>query len=195
MKFVNYNELIEMDAYANKFKRTIPLPHWDYIQMFLRTLRCVEKYSNERSTHGLKRLLGGYYKYKLKNLSIKLGFTIAPGCFGGGLTLYHYGSIVVNETCRAGDFCTLQSDVNISENVCLGDNVYIAPGVKILSDVSIADGVIVGANSVVTKSITEPYTTWVGVPAHKLCDKGYEDRKGEYVNKKNTKNILDKEIG
>ncbi|MDY4836179.1 MAG: hypothetical protein SO165_00225 [Lachnospiraceae bacterium] len=85
-----------------------------------------------------------------------------------GLTIWHYGSIIVNGTCKTGEFCTLKSDTNISENVTLGNNVYIAPGAKILRNVKIADGVIIGANRIVTKDILEPYTTWVGAPAKKL---------------------------
>lgn len=76
-----------------------------------------------------------------------------------------------------GAFVTIQSATNISRNVTIEDNVYIAPGAKILENVHIAEGVIVGANSVVTKSIDEPYTTWVGAPAHKLKNVGFKNRK------------------
>lgn len=55
MEPVGYNEHIRMNEYANKFKRCVPVPHWDYIQMFLVTLRCVEQYSNGSNTHGIKR--------------------------------------------------------------------------------------------------------------------------------------------
>ena len=68
----------------------------------------------------------------------------------------------------------IQSDVNISENVKIGNYVYLAPGVKVLEGVEIRERVIVGANSVVTKSIYEDNTTWVGFPAHKIKDNGYQ---------------------
>ena len=44
-------------------------------------------------------------------------------------------------------------------------------------NVKIADGVIIGANAVVTKDITEAYTSWAGVPAKKISNKGYIDRR------------------
>ena len=76
-----------------------------------------------------------------------------------------------------GQYVTIQSATNISDGVILGDNVYIAPGAKILQNVKIADGVIIGANAVVTKDITEAYTSWAGVPAKKINNKGYIDRR------------------
>lgn len=108
MKKEVYSSLIKADFYANKFKRKIPIPCWDYIQIYLQTLRKVERFSmdNDNITF-FQRIRLLFYKYKLKQISIKLGISIEPGCFGGGLTLYHYGSIVVNGSCSAGEFCTL----------------------------------------------------------------------------------------
>ncbi|OQX96825.1 MAG: hypothetical protein B6I20_13965 [Bacteroidetes bacterium 4572_117] len=54
-----------------------------------------------------------------------------------------------------------ERDVIIGNDVWLGANVVVLPGVKI------GDGAIVGAGSVVTKNI-EPYTIVTGVPAIKL---------------------------
>jgi len=54
-----------------------------------------------------------------------------------------------------------EKDVIIEDDVWLGANVVVLPGVKI------GKGAIVGAGSVVTKDI-EPYTVNAGVPAVKL---------------------------
>jgi serine O-acetyltransferase len=54
----------------------------------------------------------------------------------------------------------------------IGDNVYIAPGVKIYGGIEIAEGIAIGANSVVNKSFTEPNITIAGVPAKKIADGG-----------------------
>lgn len=89
-------------------------------------------------------------KFILRQYSVKTGISIPPYTFQGGLTLYHWGSIIVNESVR-GRYVTIQSATNISDGVIIGDNVYIAPGSKILQNVKIADGVIIGANAVVTK--------------------------------------------
>ena len=57
-----------------------------------------------------------------------------------------------------------ERDIIIGNDVWLGANVVVLPGVKI------GDGAIVGAGSVVTKNI-EPYTIVTGVPAIKLKDR------------------------
>ncbi len=54
----------------------------------------------------------------------------------------------------------------------IGDRVYIGTGARIIGKIRIADDVVVGANSVVTKDILEPGTTWAGIPAKKIADKG-----------------------
>ncbi len=66
-----------------------------------------------------------------------------------------------------GDFCTLSPGVHISGNVKLGNEVFVGTGAVILERLSISDNVVIGAGSVVTKSITEP-GVYVGVPAQKL---------------------------
>ena len=106
-------------------------------------------------------------------MSVKTGIQIGINTFGKGLGLFHYGSIVVNGSARFGDYCVIQSDVNVSAGVQGGNEIYIAPGAKILENVQIADHVIVGANAVVSKSIAEANTSWGGVPAKKISDKGF----------------------
>ncbi len=57
-----------------------------------------------------------------------------------------------------------ERDIIIGNDVWLGANVVVLPGVKI------GDGAMVGAGSVVTKDI-EPYTIVTGVPAKKLKER------------------------
>ena len=56
----------------------------------------------------------------LKFYSILSGICIPPNTFGKGLGLFHYGTIVVNPTARFGDYCGIQTGVNIAENVVGG---------------------------------------------------------------------------
>ena len=56
-----------------------------------------------------------------------------------------------------------KAGVRIADNVWLGDNVVVLPGV------SIGEGSIIGANAVVTKSIP-PYCVAVGNPARVVKD-------------------------
>lgn len=161
---------IDQDKKANGIKRKYPIIGYDYLWIYLRTMRKIEYYNSKT---GVNKLLKWFNVYRLRKLSVKTGISIPPNTFERGLTLYHWGSIVVNPRVNGGKNVTIQSDVNISENVILGDNVYIAPGVKILENVQIAEGVILGANAVVTHDIMEPYTTWVGIPAKKISNNGY----------------------
>jgi serine O-acetyltransferase len=52
----------------------------------------------------------------------------------------------------------------------IGNNVYIGTGARILGNITIAHNVVIGANSVVTKSITEQGITVAGVPAKKISN-------------------------
>lgn len=54
----------------------------------------------------------------------------------------------------------------------IGDNVFIGPGARIFGEITIADGVVIGANSVITKSFLEPYVTIAGAPARKISERG-----------------------
>ncbi len=62
----------------------------------------------------------------------------------------------------------------ISEVFRIGDNVVIGSNVCLLGPLDICDNVIIGAMSLVNKSITEP-GVYVGIPAIKVSDKTTED--------------------
>ena len=166
-------EYLEADKIANSKKTKRPKPFTDYEWRFLIALRKLESAINMYENSIFGKLIIKYRKMIWSYNSVRTGITIYPNCFGKGLTLWHYGYIVVNDTVRAGEYVTVQCGVNISENVTIGDHVYLAPGVKVLKDLRIAEHVIVGANGVVTKSIEEADTTWVGVPVKKISDTGY----------------------
>lgn len=114
-----------------------------------------------------------FYKLRLRNLSYKLGFSISENTFGPGLSIAHYGSIIVNPHCKIGKNCRIHSGVNIGANKSafdvptIGDNVYIGPGAKIFGEIHIGDNTKIGANAVVTKSF-EGNGVLVGIPAKPL---------------------------
>ncbi len=56
----------------------------------------------------------------------------------------------------------------VKKSVSIGNNVWLGLNVVVLPGVNIADGVVVGACSVVTKSIDEKNIVVVGNPAKKL---------------------------
>jgi serine O-acetyltransferase len=108
-------------------------------------------------------------KYRFRKLSIKLGYSIPINVFDYGLSLPHYGTIVVSLKARVGTNCRIHVGVNIGAHrdkaPRLGNNVYIGPGAIIFGGIEIADNVSIGANATVNKSITEPNTVVVGTPA------------------------------
>ncbi len=124
------------------------------------------------------KLVGKWHKMRFHRLSVRLGFTIPPNVFGPGLSIPHYGTIVVHGNVRAGKNCRLQEGVTIGatngshEAAVIGDNCYFGSGAKVIGAVRIADDVAVGANAVVTKDIEESGTTWAGIPAKKISDQG-----------------------
>lgn len=153
-------------------------PHFfgDEIWKFEILLRRVEYYLNCKKGV-IEAIILKYNKFRFHRLSVRLGFTIPPNVFREGLAIPHYGTIVVHANARAGRNCRLQEGVTIGstsgghEAAVIGDNCYFASGAKVIGAVHIADDVAIGAGAVVTKDITEPGTTWAGVPARKISDK------------------------
>ena len=114
------------------------------------------------------RFMKLYYRYKFSKLRYLLGISISPNCFGPGLRIAHFGSIVVYSGARIGKNCVLHTSTNIGYKngaPIIGDNVYIGPGAKIFGPITIANGVKIGANAVVNKSILEENVSVAGVPA------------------------------
>ena len=106
---------------------------------------------------------------------MRLGISIPPGVFGRGLSIAHYGSIVVNDTARVGKYCRIHSGTNIGvlgdRAPVIGDFVYIGPGAVIYGGAIVGDEVIVGANAVVGKSFVGPATLG-GAPAQVISNAG-----------------------
>ena len=171
-----YREYIRQDQIAlGRQQDKRPRFFGDEIWKLERLLRQVEYDSNCRS--GLAALVfGKSHKFRFHRLSVRLGMTIPVNAFGPGLSIPHYGTIVVHGNARIGKNCRLQEGVTIGatngshEAAVIGDNCYFGSGAKVIGAVRIADDVCVGANAVVTADITEPGTTWAGAPARKISD-------------------------
>lgn len=117
-----------------------------------------------------------WYELIFHYWSIRLGFTIPLNVFEEGLSIAHRGCLVVNGNAKVGKNCRIHEGVNIgaskgtSDAPIIGNNVFIAIGAKVLGGIHIADNVAIGANAVVVRDITEPGTTWAGVPAKKVSN-------------------------
>ena len=142
----------------------------NYILKFERLLRIVEYLTNCKKGS----VWGGvllFYRFKLRKLQIKLGFTIPINVFGPGLSIAHYGTIVVSEHASIGCNCRIHVGVNIGASAgkngapIIGNNVYIGPGAILFGNITIADNISIGANATVNKSFTKPNVVIAGTPA------------------------------
>ena len=142
-------------------------------------LRKAEYYTNCRKG-AVSKILYAYYKLRFHRMSVKLGFSIPVNVFDKGLSIAHYGSLVVNANARIGINCRIQENVTIgatggsTEAPTIGDCVFLASGARIIGNIEIADGIAVGANAVVTHSFLEPNITIAGVPAKKISSNSSE---------------------
>ena len=176
--YVHYlqRDKIALGIRSNSFmQKIIGLISPNLIYSFQKRMRRLEYYVNCKN-RGLSKLYIAYLRYKYKKISLKLGFSIPINVFGPGLSIVHYGTIVVNKATKVGANCRMHACVNIGasggkpEAPQLGDNVYIGPGAKIYGDISIASNTAIGANAVVNKSFTKEHTAIAGVPAKVIGD-------------------------
>jgi len=169
---------LDADRRSLGIKLESPRALRDEIWRFQIMLRTLEYYNNctqpfYRKPHAM------LLKYKFHQLSIRLGFSIPLNVFGPGLSIAHYGSIVVNSRSRIGANCRIHSCVNIGNKAGypdlaprIGNNVYIGPGAMIFGDIELADDIVVGANAVVNQSFAEQGSVLGGIPAKRIGSSG-----------------------
>lgn len=162
------------DGYSGKKPKMIgswPNLIWKY-KVYLRK---AEYYMNVESDNIYHRIMCLVFKYKYNKLGLKLGYTIPLNTFEEGLSIPHYGMIIVNGSSKIGKNCRIMAGVvigstsGVNKAASIGDNVYIGAGAKIIGDISIGNNVCIGANSVVVKNIIDNCTV-AGIPAKKISD-------------------------
>lgn len=117
--------------------------------------------------------LGDFVCRLIKNkLALDYGFdTTLDLSIGKGLRIVHLGCIVIHGNSKIGDDLTILNSVNIgqaSRNApnkvpCLGDNIYVGAGSKIIGDVKIGNDVTIGCLTLVNRNFTSGSTV-VGIP-------------------------------
>ncbi|WP_372512438.1 hypothetical protein [Gordonia aquimaris] len=147
---------LECDRVAYGVKRWSPLVAFRYPTLsYQRYLRYVEFCA--AIDHPVGAVACAILRLRLKRLGQRIGVTVPPGVFGPGLSIPHYGSVVVNDKVRAGWFCRIHSATNLGESEgaapCLGDGVYIGPGAVLYGAVTVGSGSVIGANSVVNRNV------------------------------------------
>lgn len=151
---------------------------WEYL-VTLRTLEYTSRMAYGKLT--FKKI-----KYKLRKnvlfrrmlkLRRQTNIIVNSQQLGAGAYI-PYNNVIITPYATIGENCLIESGVvmgitsGIKKGPRVGRNVFIGTGAKLIGDIEIADGTCVGANAVVTKSITEPYSTVAGVPARIISQKG-----------------------
>ena len=129
------------------------------------------------------------------NVVIKEGAKICP-CnteaeiyIGKNTTIGYHNFIFSSKNIRIGDNCLIAPFVyivdsnhqidksnlineqpNVTDEIIIGNDVWIASNTTILKGVTIGNGAVIAANSVVNKSIPE-YQIWGGSPAKKIGER------------------------
>ncbi len=167
---------LKCDSIALHRKYNKPRFLHDIIWKYQILLRKCEFYKNCKRGF-FNKIFFKVLKIKFTFLGQFLGFSIPFNVFGPGLCIEHYGSIVVNSAVKVGENCRIHEGTTIGANGLysnkapkIGNNCYIATGAKIIGNIEIADGIVIGANAVVTKSFLEPNITIAGVPATKVSN-------------------------
>lgn len=121
-------------------------------------------------------------RFLLRHYKFKFGIEIPFTCdIKEGLKIRHFGTIVVSSGCILGKNCDISQGVTLGISKRgkykgepkLGNNIYIAPGAKIIGNIKIGDNSIIGVNCVVTKDIPENSVV-AGNPGKIISKKGSE---------------------
>lgn len=156
-----------LEAWRLYYRVTRPTLH------FQRVLRRVEYLQTHHFAIGRARMV--IARLRLARMSVRLGISIPPGVFGRGLSIAHYGSIVVNDHARVGKYCRIHSATNIGVSAdgapIIGDYAYIGPGAVIYGPITLGDQIAVAANAVVGRDFAGPVTI-AGAPARIINKKG-----------------------
>lgn len=157
----------------------------DYIMKYLKSMRYLQYYSDVHQITPPKKLLRTYHYWQYRRLGLKLGFSIGFQTLGYGVVIPHYGTIVIGNSNRIGNYAVLHTSICITDNgKKIGEAAYISSGVKMTSRIIIGDNVSVGANSLVNKNFPNNLMI-AGAPAKviKSCEAWYIRDGEEYHNK------------
>lgn len=139
---------------------------------YVKSLRKLEYYYNSGLSFTTKFKVV-YYSSKLRHLSYKTGFQIPINTIKEGLTIYHFGSIIINDKTSIGKNAILNPNITIGHKFpggpapIIGDNVFIGSGARIIGGVHIGNNVTIAPNAVVTMDVEDNVVVG-GIPAKVL---------------------------
>lgn len=136
----------------------------NYIGKFLIEMRYASYYKHRKGLLNKFFFIVHYASYR--KLGMKLGFSIGCDTLGYGVKIPHYGTIVVGESNRIGNYAVLHTSTCITDNgKIIGDGLYLSTGVKITSKVRLGNNISIGANSLVNKDCEQDNVLLGGMPA------------------------------
>lgn len=139
-----------------------------------------EDYLKWLRNKGLK--IGGG-TYVLNTTDIRIDYSRPELIEIGENVFLHKGTVILSHDWASWSFVNKYSDFLPSHGrVKIGNNVWLGENVTILKNVEIGDDVIIGAGSLVTKSIPSNSVA-VGRPARVICsfDEYYKKRKYQFA--------------
>ena len=86
----------------------------------------------------------------------------------GNNVTFSYGSTILTETYIVDDMKMYLERRHCAKKITIGDNVWIGANSIVLPGVNIASNVVVGAGSVVTHDLLEQNAIYAGNPAKKI---------------------------
>lgn len=183
-KYVNVNSFLKR---VKHYFVSNPIDYVGLSYKYIRCLRFAEYHHNNSMYVGQKSfsalihtLWTFFYFSKLKELSYKSGIQIPPNTVGPGLTIFHYGTIVINPYAKIGSGVVLNPGVTIGnkhgryDTPVIGDNVTIGTGAKIIGPIKVGNNVVIAPNAVVVKDVPNNAIV-AGIPAKVIKYKADND--------------------
>lgn len=105
-----------------------------------------------------------FSKFFLRHYCYKFGFQISTKTkIGKGVYFGHFGTVVINEDAKIGEFCNINHNVTIGRqnrgvnkgSPIIGNKVWIGTGSVIVGNIMINDNVLIAPNAYVNFDVPE----------------------------------------
>ncbi|MFF7681447.1 serine O-acetyltransferase [Microbacterium sp. NPDC007973] len=144
---------------------------------YMRLLRRVEYLRTRRGATA--RILRFWARFRMQAVGVRTGITLPPGVAGPGVSIAHYGTLVVNTRAKIGAGTRLHPGVTIGIAnggvPQIGERVYIGPNAVLYGGITVGDEAVIGANSVVNRDVPAGVTV-AGSPAKVIAKRGSAER-------------------
>jgi serine O-acetyltransferase len=131
----------------------------------------------------IKNIIFIIYFILKRFVELMTGIEIANSAIiGKGLCIKHLGNVIIGHNTKIGEHCVIINNVTIGDcgrinnNITpsIGNYVYIGSGAVLIGNISVGNNVVIGANSVVNKSLSDNVVV-AGVPSKILSYEGSSD--------------------